>query len=115
MSLNLAMIQADLKAGPGADFGKTLTFEQSAKRGRSAFALTAVPVSGIPYEESGKVEADFDNWTAQAVVCVDDCPYRPDVGQLVNITDGPRCRIVRVTPDATGALYALELEPMTRA
>ena len=89
-------------------------FEKSNKRGRAAFTLTGVPVSGIPFAEAGRIDADFDNWTAQAVVPVSSCPYQPDVGGTLSITGVCRCRIRQVTPDPLGGLYALELEPITR-
>jgi hypothetical protein len=114
-----AMIANDMKTGPGSDLGVSVSFEASKKRGRIAFTLADVPVSGIPFAESGKIDVDLDNWAAQAAVAVADCPYQPDIGQVVSILSGPasglRCRISRVTPDPSGGIYAIEMEPMTRA
>lgn len=115
-----AMIAADVREGPGADFGRALTFEKSNKRGRQAFSVSAVPVSGIPMAESGKIDADFESWTAQCVVPISDCPYQPDVGQRVTIAAAAplpemSCRVIRCTPDPFGGVYAIELEPLTRA
>ena len=113
-----AMIADDVRTGPGADLGVTVTFEKSNKRGRQAFSVSDVPVSGIPYAESGKIDADFDNWTAQAVLPAADCDYRPDVGQTVLISTGPaaglRCRLIKVQPDPAAGIYALDMEPIAR-
>jgi hypothetical protein len=117
MSIDFAsMIQSDMAAGPGTDFGRTLTFEKSNKRGRAEFTVSGVPVSGIPYEETGRIDADFEAWTCTAHVSQAVCPYQPDIGGLVTIsgTVPIRCRIKRVTPDPLGGFYALELEPKTR-
>jgi hypothetical protein len=120
MCVDLAeMIADDLRSGPGADFGRTLVFEQSNKRGRQTFSVSAAPVSGIPTAESGKIDADFDSWTAQCVVPIADCTYQPDVGQRVTISatttlPETKCRITRVTPDPMGGVYAIDLEPITR-
>jgi hypothetical protein len=114
------MIADDLREGPGADFGRALTFEQSNKRGRQAFSVTAAPVSGVPTAESGKIDADFESWSAQALVPVADCPYQPDVGQRVVIAatgtlPEMKCRVIRCTPDPLGGIYQIDLEPLTRA
>jgi hypothetical protein len=120
MCVDLAeMIADDLRSGPGADFGRALTFEKSTKRGRQTFIVNAVPVSGIPMAESGKIDADFEMWTAQAVVPIADCSYQPDVGQRVTVAASgslteTKCRVVRCQPDPTGGVYAIELEPLTR-
>lgn len=115
MDVDLAeMIAGDMSEGPGADIGVSVLFEKSNKRNRQAFTVANVPVSGIPYAESGKIDVDLENWTAQAVVNVSDCLYRPDVGQTVTISGGLRCRIQRCQPDPTGAVYAIELEPAAR-
>jgi hypothetical protein len=115
MDANLAEMMADdLSEGPGADLGVTVVFEKSIKRGRQSFTVANVPVSGIPYAESGRIDVDLEMWTAQAVVKASDCLYRPDIGQTVTVNGGLRCRIQRCQPDPTGGIYALELEPITR-
>jgi hypothetical protein len=108
------MIADDLSTGPGADLGVTAIFEESKKRGRQAFTVANVPVSGIPYGETGRLDVDLENWTAQAAVAVASCPYRPDIGQRVTLPGGLRCRIVRCQPDPVGGMYAIELEPEAR-
>jgi len=103
------MLAEDIAAGPGADFGKTVTFEASKRKGKAAFTLNGVPVSGIPSEEAGRIDGDIETWTAQALPLVANCPYKPFVGQFMSISGGARCRVINVTEDALGGMYLIDL------
>ena len=111
MTVDLAsMIASDIKAGPGADFGKTVTFEKMNRPKHAAFTLNNVPVSGIPLAETGKIDGDLDVWPCTVLATVSECPYQPEVGQSVSVTGGPRCSIETVQKDPTGAFYAITVE-----